>query len=117
MVVALLGIIFSLPATSMARPLHAGPITSTLPVSRAYTDSSGQIHYGAFFSGKEGYWQHYLGPGGDAATAYAGGGIANWNWWGTNFNVLLCPRTWLFFPNQAVKWLGSNYQANFQVIY
>lgn len=115
--IALLLIGLSLPATGMTHPLYAGPITSTLPVSVAYTESNGVQHFGAFFYGKEGYWQHYLGPGGDTATAYAGGGIANWNWWGTNYNVLLCPKTWLFFPNQTEKWYGHNYQANFQVVY
>jgi len=71
-------------------------------------------HYGAFFSGSYGYNQHYLGPGGDAATCGSSSGcISNWNWWGSYRNVLLVPKGgWLWAePPWGPRWQGYNYQA------
>ena len=71
-------------------------------------------HYGAFFSGGHGYNQHYLGPGGDAATCSSSSGcIGNWNWWGNDLNVLLVPKSgWLWTEAPwGPKWQGYNYQA------
>lgn len=71
-------------------------------------------HYGAFFSGANGYNQHYLGTGGDSATCNSSAGcIGNWNWWGDDLNVLLVPKGgWLLTdPPWGEKWQGSNYQA------
>jgi len=71
-------------------------------------------HYGAFFSGGYGYNQHYLGPGGDAATCGSSSGcISNWNWWGNDFSVLLVPKSgwlWAELPG-GPRWQGYNYQA------
>jgi hypothetical protein len=90
----------------------AGPIWA-YKVTKAFY-AGGSWHYGAYFQGKEGYWQHW--QYGDWQTAPFSGGIANWDWWGTFYNVLLTPKTWL-----AVAWpdsyYGSNYRANFQVVW
>lgn len=71
--------------------------------------------YGAFFSGSNCHNQHYLGPGGDQATCQ-NGCIWNWNWWGNQRNVLLCPKCWLYSILRILgpipeRWQGSNYQA------
>jgi hypothetical protein len=74
--------------------------------------AGGQWYYGAYFSGKEGYWQHYRGPGGDGATSLFSGGIANWGWWGAFYHVLSVPKSFLLtHPFQG--WVGNNYEATF----
>jgi hypothetical protein len=67
-------------------------------VAWAFNDPPLVPHYGAWFSGSNGYNQHYFGPGGDNATClYSGSGcISTWNWWGPNYAVLLLPKCWLF---------------------
>lgn len=71
-------------------------------------------HYGATFSGQNGYNPHFLGVGGDSATCGSSAGcIANWNWWGANYHVLLVPKNgWL---SQQVPWVGDRWKAwNYQ---
>lgn len=67
-------------------------------------------HWGAWFSGDHGRDQHYLGPGGDAATAPYSGGIANWDWWGNSLSVLMLPRTWLVVGGSEAR-TADNYSA------
>ncbi len=77
--------------------------------------ADGQPHYAAFFSGLYGYNQHYLGPGGDAATCGSSAGcISNWTWYNdVDRNRLLLPKGgWLLTePPWGPKWQASNYQA------
>lgn len=72
-------------------------------------------HYGAFFSGSNGYNQHYLGPGGDAETCSSSAGcISSWTWYPDNVrNILLLPKAGrlLTEPPWGPKWQASNYQA------
>lgn len=100
---------FALPAKTEAAPLNGFWATTTAN-SVGYAFWSGGPHYGAFFSGQNGYNQHFLGPGGDAVTGCCSGGIANWNWWGSSLNVLLLPKTWLA-GGYSGSWTASNYQA------
>lgn len=86
----------------------------------AFWDPVCEPHWGAFF--RSSYLQcwspHYLGEGGDAATAPYSGGIANWDWWGSPPVVLLLPKSWLNWPAciptlscKGPKWTASNYEA------
>lgn len=99
---------FALPAKTEAAPLNGLWITTTANSVQIAYWSSGLPHYGAFFSGQNGYNQHFLGPGGDGATSCCSGGIANWNWWSSSRNVLLLPKTWIFFYS------GSNTPSNYR---
>lgn len=87
-------------STSSAPPQPNG-FWSTIrayQVAWAFNDPPLVPHYGAWFSGSNGYNQHYFGPGGDNATClYSGSGcISTWNWWGPDYAVLLLPKCWLF---------------------
>lgn len=115
-----LGILLSTGSTSAQvappppQPQWWGTITAN-KVDYAFSDPIWEPHYGAFFSGSYCYNQHYLGPGGDPTTC-SNGCIWNWNWWGSNRNVLLCPKCWLYstlrlFGPIPERWQGSNYQA------
>ena len=99
----------ALPATTEAAPL-SGFWSTTTANSVGYAFWDGGPHYGAFFSGQNGYNQHFLGPGGDGATSCCSGGITNWNWWGSSLNVLLVPKTW-YFGLYSGAGTASNYQA------
>ncbi|HXF70746.1 MAG TPA: hypothetical protein VNK89_13175 [Thermoflexus sp.] len=103
----------ALAQKSPPQPTWWGTVTASY-IAVAFWAGDGP-HYGAFFSGKYGHNQHYLGPGGDAATCQSSAGcISNWNWWGADRNVLLLPRSWLFgeFPwFSGPRWQPSNYQA------
>lgn len=96
------------------QPMWWGTVTA-YAVKIAFCIYGVDCHYGAFFSGKYGHNQHYLGPGGDAATCQSSAGcISNWNWWGSDRNVLLLPRSWLFGELPwwwGPRWQPSNYQA------
>lgn len=97
------------PVITEAAPLKGFWTTTTAnSVGYAYWDNG--PHYGAFFSGQNGYNQHFLGPGGDGATNCCSGGITNWNWWGSSLNVLLLPKSWLFGFHSG-SWTPENYQA------
>ena len=119
MVFVLLFVAMLLPTTASAS--YDNNVTRTGGTIRAHTVDTthyadGQWHYGAYFSGKEGYWQHYRGPGGDAETAWFSGGIANWGWWGTFYHVLSTPKTFLYtHPFQG--WNANNYEATFIVVW
>jgi hypothetical protein len=90
--------------------------TRAYQVAWAFNDPFWVPHYGAWFSGSNGYNQHYLGPGGDAATCNSGSGcISSWNWWGSYYAVLLLPKCWLYssciggqIPD---RWNPNYYQA------
>lgn len=112
-------VLLLLPAAITAHPqtdvTQAGGTIRAYMVEKTHY-AEGQWHYGAYFHGKEGYWQHYKGPGGDAATAPYSGGIANWGWWGTFYNALSVPKTFLYLhPFSA--WDGNNYEASFMVVW
>lgn len=67
-------------------------------------------HYGAFFIGRTGRNQHYLGPGGDAATCGTGSGcISTWHWWGPALSTLLLDGTW--YLSHADRRNPANYEA------
>lgn len=102
----------ALPSITEAAPLNGFWQTTTANYIAVafYTDMGLNPHYGAFFSGQNGYGQHFLGPGGDGATSCCSGGIANWNWWGGSLNVLLLPKSWLL-GGYSGSWTASNYQA------
>lgn len=98
-------------------PLGWWTTTRAYKVDHVFDDPPFVPHYGALFNGTHGYNQHYLGPGGDAATCNSGSGcISAWNWWGTEGDVLLLPKCWLFstlcvsgqIPDH---WNAQNYQA------
>ena len=57
--------------------------------------------------------QYFTGASGQ--TAPFCGGIANWDWWGTFYQVLLTPKRWLVVGSPH-SWYGCNYKANFQVV-
>lgn len=98
------------PSVSMAKPSQGWYTTTAYEISVAFWTGI-EPHYGAFFSGDYGYNQHFLGTGGDQATAPYDGGIANWNWWpDPYFYGLLLPKTWLAL-GPADSWTASNYQA------
>ena len=105
-----------LPSIGAAHPREvvnkAGPIWAYQVAFTHY--AGGESHYGAWFRGKEGYGQHYRY--GDWQTRPFSGGIASWGWWGTFYHVLSTPKTWLLF-GVPHSWFGSNYKANFQVIW
>jgi len=118
-----IGILLVLALSPLPIIVSASPQTSAPQAGgtiRAHTvafthHAEGQDHFGAYFSGKEGYWQHYRGFGGDAITAPFSGGIANWGWWGTFYHVLAVPKTFLYLYPPA--WTGNNYEATFIVIW
>ncbi|MFN4294540.1 MAG: hypothetical protein ACK4JD_10445 [Thermoflexales bacterium] len=71
----------ALAQKSPPQPTWWGTVTASY-IAIAFWETDGP-HYGAVFSGKYGHNQHYLGPGGDAATCQSSAGcISNWNWWG-----------------------------------
>ena len=103
----------ALAQKSPPQPMWWGTVTAYKIDVAFRTGPLGEPHYGAFFSGKYGHNQHYLGPGGDAATCQSSAGcISNWNWWGGDRNVLLIPKWgWLWAPGAGPRWQPSNYQA------
>lgn len=101
--VLLIAAVMLMPTVSQAKPLQ-GWITTTA-YDHAYSHWDGGTHYAAFFSGDYGRNQHFLGTGGDAATAPYSGGIAAWDWYPPTWQSrLLTPRAWLIAG-------ASNYQA------
>ena len=115
LLVLLSSLVLMLPSIGAAHPQDvpnkAGPIWA-YTLQKAFF-AEGQWHYGAFFRGKEGYWQHYRY--GDWLTAPWEDGIENWDWWGTFYQVLLTPKRWLA-AGSPHSWYGCNYKANFQVV-
>ncbi len=98
------------PTTSLAKPLQ-GWITTTAS-SVGYSHWDGGPHYAAFFIGDHGQNQHFLGTGGDAATAPYSGGIAAWHWYPPGWESrLLLPKTWLIVEAWRGTWAASNYRA------
>lgn len=78
-------------------------------VNVAFVDT--RPHYGAFFTGSDGRNQHYLGPGGDAATCSSGSGcISTWHWWGPATSTLLVDFSWYWSHSDHRN--KNNYQAN-----
>lgn len=96
------------PAVTLAHPSQ-GWITRTA-YAVAYSHWDNGPHWAAFFSGDYGRNQHFLGPGGDAATAPYSGGIAAWHWYPPTWQSrLLLPKLWLAFG--AGAGIAANYQA------
>lgn len=113
----LLGVLLTIHLFGNTTISKAAPLKGFWSTHTAYdhkvafrTDGGTNPHFGAFFSGQNGYNQHYLGPGGDGATSGYDGGISNWNWWGNGLYVLLTPKTWVLF-NPIEGQNPSNYQA------
>lgn len=107
------GVLLALKAgTQPPRPQWWGTVTASYIAVAFWTGP--EPHFGAFFLGRWGHNQHYLGPGGDAATCGSSAGcISNWNWWGADRNVLLLPKWgWLWTePPWGPKWQPAHYQA------
>ncbi|HUM72024.1 MAG TPA: hypothetical protein PLK31_24615 [Chloroflexota bacterium] len=72
------------------------------------------IHFLAVWNLGSGNNQHYIGPGGDAATCGSSHGcIGSWTWWmnpSYGPSKLGIPKTFLLLDQD--RWNGSNYQAN-----
>jgi len=74
-----------------APPALAGPMHRTADyVGWTHNDPPWEPHWGAFFSGHDGYGQHFTGPSG-APSSYR-----RWNWWGDYHHVLLLSKSWLW---------------------
>jgi len=66
----------------------------------------GLPHYGAFFGGSYGTNQYYSGPGGSPA------GYSSWDWWGTDYDVLLLQKRWLGLQSlYPERWNPANHHA------
>lgn len=104
------------PPPSPPQPMGFWATITAYKVAVAYWIGI-EPHYAAFFNGSA-TWagnQHYLGPGGDAATCGSSSGcISNWDWWGSPATRLLVPKGgWLWEePPWGPRWQGSNYQAD-----
>ena len=108
--VLLASAVLLMPTASLARPLQGWFTTTAYQVAYSHWDWG--PHYAAFFNGDYGRNQHFLGTGGDAATAPYSGGIAAWDWYPPTWQSrLLTPRTWLIEQSWRGTWVGSNYQA------
>ena len=68
-----------------------------------YTDWDKGPHYGAYFGGSYGTSQCYTGPGGEPS------GYSSWNWWDTDYDVLLLQKRWLF--THPAAWNETNHHA------
>lgn len=97
------------PKVSKAEPMQGWYTATAYSVGFSHW-GGGSPHYAAFFSGDYGYNQHFVGPGGDAATASYSGGIANWDWYPPFYSRLLVPKTWLLFG------IGANTPSNYQAV-
>ena len=101
-----------MPATSLAKPLMGWYTTTAYDHGFSHYDPPFVPHYAAYFSGDYGKNQHFLGTGGDPATAPYSGGIAAWNWYPPTWQSrLLTPKTWLVAEAWRGAWTASNYQA------
>ncbi len=99
-----------MPAPSLAKPLMGWYTTTAYLHGYSHWDNG--PHYAAFFSGDYGKNQHFLGTGGDAATAPYSGGIAAWDWYPPTWQSrLLTPKTWLIMEDWRGASVASNYQA------
>jgi len=108
--VLLASLVMLMPGASLAQPLQGWITTTAYLVAYSHWDRG--PHYAAFFSGDYGYNQHFLGIGGDAATAPYRGGIAAWDWYPATWRSrLLTPRTWLILEEWRGATLHYNYQA------
>jgi hypothetical protein len=102
-------VVMLMPTMSLAKPLQGWNNLRAYKHGYSHLDWDGP-HYAAFFSGDYGYNQHFLGTGGDAATAPYSGGIAAWDWYPPGVESrLLTPRTWLIYEN----WRGANDANNY----
>jgi len=98
------------PVVSLAQPLRGWVTLRAYDVGYSHWDWG--PHYAAFFSGDYGRNQHFLGTGGDAATAPYSGGIAAWDWYPPTWQSrLLLPKTWLIYEEWRGAWEPNNYQA------
>ncbi len=98
------------PGVALAQPLQGWITTTAYDVGYSHWD--GGPHYAAFFSGDHGKNQHFLGTGGDAATAPYSGGIAAWDWYPPTWQSrLLLPKTWLVAEAWRGAWVADNYLA------
>jgi len=110
--VLLASAVMLMPTASLARPLQGWFTTTAYKVDHSHYDPWPIPHYAAFFNGDYGKNQHFLGTGGDAATAPYSGGIAAWHWYPPTYQSrLLTPKSWLFDEEWRGTWVGSNYQA------
>ena len=112
MSVLLVSAVMLMPVVSLAKPLQGWITTTAYKVDFSHYDPWPIPHYAAFFSGDYGRNQHFLGTGGDAATAPYSGGIAAWDWYPPTWQSrLLTPKSWLINEEWRGAWVGSNYQA------
>jgi hypothetical protein len=99
------------PAVTLAHPSRGWITMTAYAVALSHWDE-GLPHYVAYFSGDYGRNQHFLGTGGDAATAEFDGGIAAWDWHPpTSRSRLLLPKMWLIRGAWRGAGVGANYQA------
>ena len=111
MLLALSALAMLIPHTSFAKPLLGWNNLRAYKYGFSHYDWDGP-HYAAFFSGDAGHNQHFLGIGGDAATAPYTGGIAAWDWYPPGIGSrLLLPRTWLVFGGWRGAIVANNYLA------
>jgi len=100
------------PVVSEAKPLLGWFTTTAYKHDVSHYDPWYEAHYAAFFNGDYGKNQHFLGTGGDAATAPYSGGIAAWDWYPPTWQSrLLTPKTWLIIESWRGASVASNYEA------
>lgn len=83
---------------------YAGVWRTAYNIAYAFSDPWYEPHYGAFFSGRYGNAQYFTGPSGDPSD------YGSWNWWGSNYNVLLLSKTWLLAPVCSYP-IGGSFQV------
>ncbi|MCX7623967.1 MAG: hypothetical protein RMK01_11605 [Thermomicrobium sp.] len=94
-------------------------VTAAYRVDRVTGSVCPFAEYVAFFPGEYGHDQHFVGPGGDAATCSSNHGCTSqWNWTnsgGAVRNVLLLFKSWLFtvpcLVQRSGAWTPANYRA------
>lgn len=104
-IIVVFGLLSAMIIAPQQKNVMASYGSSAYQVSFAFYDPWYEPHYGAWFNGNNGSQYHYTGYGMSPPSP---------DWWGTNQNVALLSKSWLFGAYWADRWNPANHHAVMQ---